>query len=197
MRSISSEEIKTPQCRDELTYLSAVLELENREYQDSRICGICCENQRDVVFLNCGHIFCCVKCAVRIKTCPIDQKPISSRYKLLVCDKNGVYESSDSSDVSFGFISDIKNMLFEKTSWFQSETQTLKEQPASEKYVELRSQNNKYKRYFNCIKCNTQRKDVMFAGCCHIAYCGDCAQDVKVCPFDNKVITKKFKTFTA
>lgn len=42
---------------------------------ESRVCKICCENEYNCVFIPCGHIIACAKCASALKECPTCRKP--------------------------------------------------------------------------------------------------------------------------
>lgn len=44
----------------------------------SRICLICMNQQRDVVFIPCGHIFSCYECSCKLKnkSCPVCRKTV-------------------------------------------------------------------------------------------------------------------------
>lgn len=46
------------------------------EIDDKKSCKICFSNNFNTIFLPCGHIACCAKCASSITKCPICQKPL-------------------------------------------------------------------------------------------------------------------------
>ena len=45
------------------------------------LCIICCDNERSVVFLPCGHLIACGTCAIQFKTCPTCRSEITSLIK--------------------------------------------------------------------------------------------------------------------
>ena len=47
------------------------LKKENQQLKDQRLCKICREKDRTVVFLPCGHMCSCEPCAERLRKCPI------------------------------------------------------------------------------------------------------------------------------
>lgn len=47
------------------------LEEENRLLREARLCKICMDNEIGIVFLPCGHLTTCVKCAPSLKDCPV------------------------------------------------------------------------------------------------------------------------------
>jgi len=76
----------------EIQKLNDALEEENSQFEEVRICGICCERPREVIFLRCGHVYCCAKCSAELNLCPLDKKPINQKFKFKMCDKYGVNE---------------------------------------------------------------------------------------------------------
>ncbi|ELP87739.1 inhibitor of apoptosis 1, diap1, putative [Entamoeba invadens IP1] len=48
---------------------------------DSKVCRICLENQKNTVFIPCGHICSCSECASKLDKCPICRAPITSIVK--------------------------------------------------------------------------------------------------------------------
>ncbi|XP_031633763.1 death-associated inhibitor of apoptosis 1-like [Contarinia nasturtii] len=49
---------------------------------DSRKCRICYENEYSCVFIPCGHIFACAKCALVLEKCPMCQKTYTNLQKI-------------------------------------------------------------------------------------------------------------------
>ncbi|XP_049810845.1 death-associated inhibitor of apoptosis 1-like [Schistocerca nitens] len=49
-----------------------------REIDDPRICKICFQEEMGVLFLPCGHIVACVKCAPSLSSCAVCRKPVSA-----------------------------------------------------------------------------------------------------------------------
>uniref|UniRef100_T1IM88 RING-type domain-containing protein n=1 Tax=Strigamia maritima TaxID=126957 RepID=T1IM88_STRMM len=77
---ISSSEILSTKCLSSLKALSqssdVSVEDENRQLKEMRLCKICMDNDIGVVFLPCGHLICCPKCAPSLKDCPLCRKEI-------------------------------------------------------------------------------------------------------------------------
>ncbi|KAK7864875.1 hypothetical protein R5R35_010257 [Gryllus longicercus] len=48
------------------------------ELSSDRLCKICLQEELGVVFLPCGHLVACVKCAPKIENCPICRKPLTA-----------------------------------------------------------------------------------------------------------------------
>lgn len=46
-------------------------------------CSICLDNMSEVIFLNCGHVCCCVKCSDLVSQCPLCREEIVRRIKLM------------------------------------------------------------------------------------------------------------------
>jgi hypothetical protein len=188
------EEIIIPQSRTEIECASKTLEKENNELESLNLCGICCERPREVIFLNCGHIYCCAICSLKIQACPIDQKPISIKYRFQVCDKYGIFDPLYIQRKSVGFFNNAIYSLQQLSNANNSNTTVMNimKNPSSlsEKYVELKQKNEQYKRFFRCIGCNEKKKAVMFDECGHFIYCNECAHGLKECPLDNIAISK-------
>ena len=145
--------------------------------------------------MECGHIYCCAQCSLKLKSCPIDQKPIRKRYKFILCDQFGIQEQLDDFR---------KGTLFEKLfliplfgSLKSINLQALPEAILSKRdeYLDLKKRNNNYRQYFICVGCNKANKQTLFLDCCHFAYCDPCAKKFKTCPFDQTKIEKRCKGF--
>jgi len=187
--------IDVPQDKIELESVNKRLEIENREFEDHITCGICCENPREVMFVNCGHIYCCTKCSLQLKVCPLDQKPISKKYKYIVSDKYGIPEDPSEFKKGSSFCHSLTTAIFGSQTSIKCAPSEEKKTPLKEKYLQLRVKNENYKKYFKCIECNKSQKEVMFLDCCHLAYCQSCSIDFKSCPLDDTPITKRCKGF--
>lgn len=59
-----------------------VTNLQNGEVIESRECKICFENESNSVFIPCGHITACVKCASSLTQCPICRKKFRNVIKV-------------------------------------------------------------------------------------------------------------------
>lgn len=55
---------------DSIEKLNEVVNLEN-ETKDLKLCKICYVNEYNVVFMPCGHIIACAKCASSVTKCPV------------------------------------------------------------------------------------------------------------------------------
>lgn len=53
-----------------------LLETENSQLKDSRLCKICMDQEVSVIFLKCGHLCVCSTCAATASICPICRKVI-------------------------------------------------------------------------------------------------------------------------
>ncbi|VDI13697.1 baculoviral IAP repeat-containing protein 7/8 [Mytilus galloprovincialis] len=58
------------------------LEEQNREYKEKISCVICCENERSITFLPCGHLVCCAQCAPACSSCAVCRKEIKGTVKV-------------------------------------------------------------------------------------------------------------------
>jgi len=54
------------------------LEEEIRKLREARQCKICMDNEVGVVFLPCGHLVSCVRCATAISNCALCRQPIKA-----------------------------------------------------------------------------------------------------------------------
>ncbi|XP_057671931.1 death-associated inhibitor of apoptosis 2 [Diorhabda carinulata] len=57
---------------------SVSLEEENRLLKEARLCKICMDNEVGIVFLPCGHLATCVKCAPNLEDCPVCRSTIKA-----------------------------------------------------------------------------------------------------------------------
>lgn len=53
---------------DDLNTSTAITVYEDNESSD---CVVCLSNEKDTVFVPCGHYYCCLECSTRLKDCPI------------------------------------------------------------------------------------------------------------------------------
>lgn len=51
---------------------------------DTRLCKICFVNEYNTVFLPCGHILACAKCAATQKDCPLCRKRFKSIHRIFL-----------------------------------------------------------------------------------------------------------------
>lgn len=51
---------------------------EDEEKKDSRLCKICYNNEYNTIFLPCGHVIACAKCASSVTKCPACRQPFES-----------------------------------------------------------------------------------------------------------------------
>ena len=54
---------------------------ENRRLKEAQICKICMESEANIVFLPCGHLCCCARCAAALGNCPICRQYIRGTVK--------------------------------------------------------------------------------------------------------------------
>ena len=52
------------------------LQEENEQLREQRLCSVCLDLEKNVVFLPCAHLCCCDKCAPQLRKCPICRKGI-------------------------------------------------------------------------------------------------------------------------
>ena len=57
-------------------------ELEKKNEMSDGDCLICCERDKNCVFIPCGHTGCCIQCGYNLETCPICRSDISSVNKV-------------------------------------------------------------------------------------------------------------------
>ncbi|XP_063535037.1 baculoviral IAP repeat-containing protein 3-like isoform X1 [Cydia strobilella] len=55
---------------------------EKSEVEDSKLCKICYENERNVCFVPCGHVVACAKCALATDKCPMCRRTFTSAVRL-------------------------------------------------------------------------------------------------------------------
>ena len=48
------------------------------EDENSNECCICLDNEKNSIFIPCGHYYCCINCSKQIKKCPICRMHISN-----------------------------------------------------------------------------------------------------------------------
>uniref|UniRef100_A0A0G4IBR3 RING-type domain-containing protein n=1 Tax=Chromera velia CCMP2878 TaxID=1169474 RepID=A0A0G4IBR3_9ALVE len=53
---------------------------------DDRLCCVCSERERDVVFFPCRHVRCCSVCSAKLpnRLCPVCREPIKSEFKIFL-----------------------------------------------------------------------------------------------------------------
>merc|ERR1712242_643286 len=64
----SSKDLKSP-------------EEELQQLKGQRLCKVCFVEERNVAFLPCGHLICCVNCVPSLKDCPYCRQPITGTLK--------------------------------------------------------------------------------------------------------------------
>ena len=52
------------------------LKEQNREFKEKILCVICCEADRAITFLPCGHLVCCAQCAPACSSCAVCRQDI-------------------------------------------------------------------------------------------------------------------------
>ena len=58
---------------------------DNNQLSESKKCIICCDNDRNTVFMNCRHLSCCDQCTVNLSECPICKAEIVMQIKIFIC----------------------------------------------------------------------------------------------------------------
>jgi len=180
-----------PPRRRNLLHFNKLLERKNQEFDDKYMCGICCDRPREVVFLNCGHIYVCTDCSKGLAVCPLDKQPIKAQYRYKICDKYGINNSC---------LADLTISSFKAHNCYNpalSYDKITDQLETSDKFKVLRERFDNYNYFEKCLKCDKGKKDTLFVDCCHLLYCKDCAEDVKQCPIDDVEITQKLSVFFA
>ena len=62
-----------------------IIQPENSDSQktnDENLCIICCDQERSLVFIPCGHLVSCGRCAVNFTTCPTCRSDITGSAKV-------------------------------------------------------------------------------------------------------------------
>lgn len=57
---------------------------QEKEIDDARLCQICFMEERGVVFLPCGHLVACVKCAPSLSTCAVCRQPFTGSVRVFL-----------------------------------------------------------------------------------------------------------------
>lgn len=57
---------------------------EEKAIDDARVCQICFMEERGVVFLPCGHLVACVKCAPSLSTCAVCRQPFTGTVRVFL-----------------------------------------------------------------------------------------------------------------
>jgi baculoviral IAP repeat-containing protein 7/8 len=51
---------------------------EEEEKKDSKLCKICYSDEYNTIFLPCGHVIACAKCASSVTKCPACRQPFEN-----------------------------------------------------------------------------------------------------------------------
>lgn len=73
-QSVPQGSVSTPQGNDS----------EEKVIDDARVCQICFMEERGVVFLPCGHLVACVKCAPSLSTCAVCRQPFTGTVRVFL-----------------------------------------------------------------------------------------------------------------
>ena len=49
---------------------------------EKKLCIICMEKPRDIVFVDCSHLCCCQACSDKVTNCPLCRKQVTSKLKV-------------------------------------------------------------------------------------------------------------------
>ena len=67
--------------KEGLSALTLILDHVKRLQENKTLCAICFENEKETLFLPCGHFSCCSDCAIKVtketNCCPICRKAIN------------------------------------------------------------------------------------------------------------------------
>ena len=63
-------------------------ELDRVTMQDEKLCKVCFERERVIIFLPCGHFICCGECSEQLELCPACRKSIYDRKHVFVWLRN-------------------------------------------------------------------------------------------------------------
>jgi len=171
---------KSQKAQEEMKKSNQTMEEGNYEFAERRMCGLCCERPREVVFLNCGHIYSCIKCSIGLSKCPLDKKPIEKIIRYKVADSRDLVEWSSytklkhiwsekfGGNISSGSIKELKGQLDE-----------------AEYFSLLKDEQTNYEYFYKCMICNHRDKEVIFEDCQHLVCCEKCAKSCRTCPLDN------------
>ena len=69
---------KSEDCSDEECLI-------NQEVSEEKLCKICYEEQRNAVFVPCGHLCSCFDCALKLNECPLCRQPLEKIVKTFPC----------------------------------------------------------------------------------------------------------------
>jgi len=156
---------------------------ESAELEDRRLCGICCYRPKDVIFLNCGHVFCCSQCANNIQKCPFDSHPITVKLQFKRTDYLGKEVAGvanyNENRISYRVMANLEK---DRESWVDT-------------YELLRFEVKKLKKNEYCGICFRRPRECLFMQCGHVFCCLVCSKTLERCPLDQKVINKKVRLF--
>lgn len=72
-------------CQETRATLSKQMEellQENKSLKERKTCTICCDLERNIIFLPCGHLIACRSCADRLGRCPLCRTTVKAVIKV-------------------------------------------------------------------------------------------------------------------
>ncbi|XP_067684104.1 apolipoprotein L3-like [Haliotis asinina] len=125
---------------------------ENRDLVAQFVCMICFQEQRDVVFLPCGHV---VSCQVCYNVGGFTKCPVCNT----VIERDIIPKKDPDSDIS---------TYLQEVDFNDSREQVIQ-------------MNRKLKLQRRCMVCNMRESNVLFLPCNHIMACSDCSHTLSCC----------------
>ncbi|XP_071083261.1 apolipoprotein L3-like isoform X2 [Haliotis cracherodii] len=125
---------------------------ENRDLTAQFVCVVCFQDERDVVFLPCGHVVSCQVCynVGGFLKCPVCNTAI---------ERDIISKKDHDSDIST----------------------YLKEVDDADTREQLVQMNRKLKLQRRCMVCHLRESNVLFLPCNHIMACSDCSDTLTCC----------------
>lgn len=77
---VPTKELESPTCEavTETQKLPEKPPASKEEVKDSKLCKICYNNEYNTIFLPCGHVIACAKCASSVSKCPACRQPFEN-----------------------------------------------------------------------------------------------------------------------
>jgi len=175
----------------DIKQLKKITKMKIQEFEDKSLCGLCCDRPREVIFLECGHIYACGKCAKNLYQCPLDKKYITKKLHFRICDKFGI----NANYVNELEVNSLKARHYDHLGLCYDKVKEYLDE--AKKYELLKEKFDNYNYFEKCIICNQQRKDTFFADCGHLVCCRNCSETVNCCPIDRVNLTHKAQVYYA
>ena len=62
----------------------SIIEEENRQLKEERLCKVCLDSELQIAFLPCGHMCCCSVCALSLNKCPVYRSRASGTVRIFM-----------------------------------------------------------------------------------------------------------------